>query len=93
MSVGPSAKKFNIVSNDHERMHKCDFSVFDPKFPFWANQNCQFKLKFSVSANSNTQNSVVVFAFSVLDRKHQLSGLIWSKKSKLSVQAEIWHLD
>ena len=46
---GP-VRKVNIVSNDHGRTHKCDFFVFDRKYPFWANldkknQNCQFKLK------------------------------------------------
>ena len=43
MFVDSHAEKFNVVSNDHERTHKCDFSVFDQKYPF---QNCQFKLKF-----------------------------------------------
>ena len=37
MSVGPRAKAFNIVSNDHGRIHKCDFSVFDRNNSFWAN--------------------------------------------------------
>ena len=30
-------EKFNIASNDHGRMHKCDFSVFNRKYFFWAN--------------------------------------------------------
>ena len=34
------------------------------------NQNYQFKIKFGPKTNSNMQNSMVVFAFSVLDRKH-----------------------
>ena len=51
MSVSPRAEKFNIVSDDHGPTHKCNFSVFDQKFSYWANlvkkiQNCQFKLKF-----------------------------------------------
>ena len=33
------------------------------------NQNCQFKLKFGTYTNSNMQNSMVVFTFSVLDQK------------------------
>ena len=37
MSVGPRVEKFNIVSSDHGRTHKCDFSVFDRKLLFWAN--------------------------------------------------------
>ena len=35
--VGPRAEKFNIVSNDHGRTHKYNFSVFNRKSPFWAN--------------------------------------------------------
>ena len=43
--------KVNIVSNDHGRTHKCDFSDFGRKYPFWANlvkkkRNCQRNLKF-----------------------------------------------
>ena len=34
------------------------------------NQNCQFKLKFVTSTNSNMQNSVVMFTFSVLSWKY-----------------------
>ena len=34
MSVGFSAEKFNIASNNHRRTHKCDFSIFDRKCPF-----------------------------------------------------------
>ena len=83
MSVGPLVEKFNMVSNDHGRMHKCDFSVFDRKFPFWANlvkkiQNCQFKLKFDTQPNSNMQNSVVVFTF-LFQAGNILFGQIWSK--------------
>ena len=37
MSVGPHAEKFNIVSNDHRRTHKYNFSVFIRKYPFWEN--------------------------------------------------------
>ena len=103
---------------------------------FWEiwckNQNYQFKLKFGTSTNSNMQNSMVMFTFSVFDRAYAFSanlvqkfkivisrwnsrlkliqicriqwwcslflflsgntlfGQIWSKKSKLSVEAEIW---
>ena len=131
MSVGPRAEKFNLVSNDDGRMHKCNFSVFDWKFPFWANlvrkirivglaeiwylhwfeyaefnggihfscfrweapflgkfgsknHNCQFKLKFATETNSNMQNSMVVFTFSVLDGKHHFwANLV--QKMKMSV--------
>ena len=37
MSVILRTEKFNIVSNDHERRHKCNFSVFDQKYPLWKN--------------------------------------------------------
>ena len=40
-------------------------SVFGPK-----NQNVKFKLKFGTYTNSNMQNSMALFAFSVLDLKH-----------------------
>ena len=74
VSVGPRTEEFDIVSNNHGRKKKCDFFVFDRKHPFWANlvkkkknQNCQCKLKFSTKANSNTQNSMVMFSFFVFD--------------------------
>ena len=41
------------------------FGKFGPK-----TQNCQFKLKFGTETNSNMQNSMVMFTFSVVDRKH-----------------------
>ena len=58
------------------------FSVFDQKYPFWANlvqknQNCHLELKFATYANLNMQKSIVVFAFSIFDRKN----LFWSKFS------------
>ena len=31
----PRAEKFNIVSNDHGRTQKCDFSDLGRKYPFW----------------------------------------------------------
>ena len=33
-------------------------------------KNCQFKLEFGPYTNSNMQNPIVVFTFSVLDRKY-----------------------
>ena len=35
--VGPHAEKFTIVSKDHGRTHKCNFSVSERKYLFWAN--------------------------------------------------------
>ena len=49
LSVGTRSEKFNIVSNDHGRTHKCDFSVFDQKYLFWANLfKTKKKLRLSV---------------------------------------------
>ena len=76
MSVCPRAEKFNIVSKDHGRTHKCDFFVFDRKYPFQANlvkkknQNGTFKLKFGTQTNLNVQNSMMMFNFSVFDWKY-----------------------
>ena len=44
-------------------------------FMFWVkfgpkNQNCQFKLNIGTKTNSNMQNSIALFTFSVLDWKH-----------------------
>ena len=74
MSVGPRSEKFNIVSNDHGRTRKCNFSVFDWKYHFLGKfdpktQNCQFKLEFGSKTNSNMQNSTAIFTFSVFERK------------------------
>ena len=51
------------------------FFCFRPETPFLGkfgpkNQNCQFKLKFGTKTNSNMQNSMALFTFSVLDRKY-----------------------
>ena len=74
MSVSLRAEKFNIVSNNHGRTHKCDFSVFDRKFHVQENsvqkkisQNCQFKLKLGTQTNSNMLNSMARFTFFVFD--------------------------
>ena len=69
-----------IVCNNHGRTHKWDFFRFQPKVPFWANlikknQNCQFKLKFGTYTNSNMQNSMLMFTFSVFDWNYPL----WAK--------------
>ena len=80
MFVGRRAEKFNAVNNDHGRTLKCDFSDFDRKLPFWANfvkykiHTCHFKLTLGTYINSNMQNSIVVFNFSVLKWKH----LFWA---------------
>ena len=58
---------------------------FGPK-----NQNCQFKLKFGTSTNSNMQNSVVVFTFSVLDQKQPF----WvNLVQKMKIISSSWNLE
>ena len=48
------------------------------------NHDCQFKLKFATETNSNMQNAMVVFTFSVLDGKHPFwANLV--QKMKMSV--------
>ena len=37
VSVGQRAENFNIVSNDYGRTGKCNFSVLDWNYAFWAN--------------------------------------------------------
>ena len=87
-------RKFNIVNNDNGRTHKCDFSVCHRKFPFLGkfcqkNQNWQFKLKFGTQTNSNMQNSMALFIFSVLDRKHPF----WANLAqKIEVVSLSWNL-
>ena len=61
VSVAPPAKKFRIFS-------------FRPDTPFLGkfgpkNQNCKFELKFGTCTNLNKHNSMVVFSFSIFDRK------------------------
>ena len=51
------------------------FFCFSLEIPFWANlvqknQNCQFELKFGTYTNLNMKNLMVVFTFSVLDKKN-----------------------
>ena len=53
--------------------------TFRPETPFLGKfvpkkQDCQFKLKCVTWSNSKMQNSMVMFTFSVLDRKHPFFG-------------------
>ena len=60
------------------------FCVFDWKYHFWADLVQKInKLKFVTGTNSNVQNSLVMFTFSVFDQKYFV-GQIWSKRLKLS---------
>ena len=66
------------------------FCVFDWKYiPFLGkfgpkNQKCQFKLKFGTRTNSDMQNLLVMFTFSVFDGKYFV-GQVWLKKLKLPI--------
>ena len=59
--------------------------ILDWKYHFFGqtiskkNKNCQFKGKLGTESNSDMQNSMALFTFSVLDWQ------IWFKKSKLGV--------
>ena len=62
------------------------FGKFGPK-----SQNYQLKLKFVTETNFNMQNSMMRFSFVVFEWKYPFRQ-IWFKKSKLSVETEIWCL-
>ena len=49
------------------------------------NQNCQFKLKFDTTPNSNKQNFMVVFFFSALDQKYSFWAKLVQKIKLLSL--------
>ena len=91
LCLSAPAEKFNVVSNDHGRTHKCDFSVSDRKYPFCANLVKKKKIQI-VSLNWNLVPSLIRICrvqwrcsfFSVSDRKHPF-GQTWSEKSELSV--------
>ena len=68
------------------------FAAFDRKHPFCANlvQNCLFVLKFGTETNSSVLNAVVMFKFTVFDKK-LLYWKILSKIFKLPGEAEMWY--
>ena len=84
----------NIYYTKSKRLQSLDcLFCFQLEIPFSGKfgpktQNYWFKLKFCTQTNSNMQNSIVMFTFSVFDWKY-LFGQIWSKKLKLSVWSEI----
>ena len=49
------------------------------------------KLKLVTGNNSNMQNSLVMFTFSIFDQKYFV-GQIWSNRLKLSVKTEVWYI-
>ena len=54
------------------------FGKFGPE-----NQNCMFKIELGIYTNSSMQNSIVIFMFSLLDRKYPFWVNLLIKKSKL----------
>ena len=61
-----------------------EISVCQPQTPLLGKtspkyQNCYSKLKFDTQINSNMQNSMVVFTFSIFDRKYLFLGKFGSK--------------
>ena len=74
--VDLGAEAFNIVSK-HARKSAFFFAL-DQKCPVLAKfgracQHCQFKLKIGILANASMHNLMVVFTFSVFDRKYSFS--------------------
>ena len=66
------------------------WSIFYWKYLFWGTfvpktQNYQFMLKFCTWTNSNMQNSMTMFTFSVFDGK-KLFGQIWSKNENCQLK-------
>ena len=90
-SVGPHTEKFNIVSNNHGCTHKCDISVFDRKYSFWAIL-IKKKKKKTVIVSWNLVPRLIWICriqwgcslFPLLTG-NTLFGQTWLKKSKLSV--------
>ena len=74
----------------------CIFSIFEQKYPLWANlvQNiCQLKLKvgtWGLGQICRIQWWCSLFSFLT---KNTLFGKIWSKNPKFSVEVQIWYLD
>ena len=56
-----------------------------------SSSHLRLKLKFHAYINSNIQNSIMMFTFSIYD-PNNISLQIWSKTPKLSILAEIWHI-
>ena len=85
------------TSNMQNSMVIFTFSVSECKYPSWANLVLKIKI---ISLSSNLVPALIqtcriqwwysLFLFLI---RNTLFGQIWSKKSKLSVEAEIWYLD
>ena len=90
MSVDFHAEKFNIVSNDHGRTDRYDFSDFDRKFPFWVNS---IKKKIKILSLSWNLVPRLIQVYRIQWRCSLFHDLDWKQpKSKLLVLAEIWYL-
>ena len=67
------------------------FFWFRLEIPSWGkfateNQNCQFKLEIGNKTNLIMQNSVMLFTFSVFDRKYLFG-------ANFILEAEVWCLE
>ena len=54
------------------------------------NQNCLFKPKFGTYTNSNMKNIMVMFIFSVFDRKYPFLGILFQK---IKIVCFCWYLN
>ena len=71
VSVKLCAKKMYILSNDHGRTRQNNFFPTENIFfgEIWSKKkSCQFKLTFNTYTNSNMQNLMLIFNFSVLTK-------------------------
>ena len=98
MSIGTRAENFNVLIND---MQKCDFSVWDRKYSLvnalwqiWSNKSKIVSLSWNMVLWLIRIPIMQWHAsfFSVFDRKYPFWESL-TKKSKLSISAEIWCLD
>ena len=97
MFVSPCVEKFNTVSNNHGRMHKCNFTIPNGKYPFSANLVQNIKI---ISLSWHVVPKLIwkcriewwysLFPFLT---GNTFLGQTWSEKSKLSVEAEIWYFE
>ena len=85
MSAGPRAEKFDIVSSDHGRTQRSNFLSCSGKFCA-KKHNCQFILKFHIFTNSNMENLIVMFIFSVFDWKYLFCALFLFSTEKPNIR-------
>ena len=75
-----------ILSNDHGRTHKCDFSVSHLKYPLWGDLAQNIKI---VSLSWNLIPTLIRICKSVLDRKYSF----WANLvQQIKIVSSSWNL-